>query len=198
MTLPAASKAPMRCCPILSCPHRAVLETVSEDSQLPSGCCSKPASTVVVVPALPSSSDVIFVEPEKDADSWMASVTSTAGAEQLKLDGLTVTLLLEAGVGVGLGVGLGVGVANMTNVKDVCASTLPLESRRRAVWTPGPIEQLAEPSALSVLTDHVPSACFVMPKAVTAWVMMVVSSIWYVIWSVPLTEPGSTTVVVNG
>jgi hypothetical protein len=44
---------------------------------------------------------------------------------------------LEMAVGVGLGDGLGVGLANATNVKDVCASTWPLESRRLAVWTPG-------------------------------------------------------------
>jgi hypothetical protein len=104
----------------------------------------------------------------------MASLTLTAGAEQLKLDGSMVVTLSEDGVGVGSGVGL----ANMTNVKDVCASTWPLESRRLAVWTPGPIEQLAEPSGLTMLADHVPSACFVTPNLVAACVMMVVSSIW--------------------
>jgi hypothetical protein len=174
ITLPAASKAPMRCCPTLYCSHRAELETVSEDSQLPSACCTKSAATVVVLPALPSISAVTSVEPAKDADNWMASLTSTAGAEQLKLDGSMVVTLSEDGVGVGSGVGL----ANMTNVKDVCASTWPLESRRLAVWTPGPIEQLVEPSGLSVLTDQVPSGCFVRPKAVAACVLMVVPSIW--------------------
>ena len=178
MTLPAASKAPMLCCPTLNPAHREELETVLADSQLPSACCTKSAATVVGVPGTPSSSDVTSVEPAKDADNWMASVTSTAAAEQLKLDGLIITALLEAGVGVGLGVGLGVGVATVMNVKDVCASTLPLESKRVAVWTPGPIEQLTEPLGLSVLPDHVPSACIVTPNLVAACVMMVVSSIW--------------------
>ena len=127
-----------------------------------------------------------------DADSRMVRVTSTAEPEQLKLEGSMVTLLSASGLGDGVGDGLG----DMTNVKEPCASTLPLESRRRAVWAPGPIEQLEEPSGLVSVTDHVPSACCVRPKSVTACVMMVVSSIWYVIWSVPLTEEGRRTVVV--
>jgi len=55
----------------------------------------------------------------------MARVTSTDAAEQLNLDGLIVTALLEMAVGPGLGDGLGVGLANAMNVKDVCASSRP-------------------------------------------------------------------------
>ena len=130
------------------------------------------------------------MDPGKEADSRIVRVTSTAEPEQLKLEGSMVTLLSASGLGDGLG--------DMTNVKEPCASTLPLESRRRAVWAPGPIEQLEEPSGLVSATDHVPSACCVMPKSVTACVTMFVSSIWYVIWSVPLTEEGRRTVVVYG
>ena len=80
-----------------------------------------------------------------DADSRIVRVTSIAEAEQLKLEGWMVMELFEAGLGdglsVGLGDGLGDGLANMTNVKAPCASTWPLESRRRAMWGPGPIGQ---------------------------------------------------------
>ena len=100
ITLPAASKAPMLCFPTLNTRHREELETVLADSQLPSACCTKSTATVVGVPGTPSSSDVTSVEPAKDADNWMASLTSTAGAEQLKLDGSIVVTPIENGAGV--------------------------------------------------------------------------------------------------
>src|ERR1035437_7623889 len=106
--------------------------------------------------------------------------TWTRAPEQLKLEGLTVTVLLESEVGDGRGAGVGdavfdgvfdargdaVGVeaedelSDVTRVKDPWARTWPPESRRVSVWMPAPIEH-SEGAVL--VWYHVPSGCFVRP-----------------------------------